>query len=327
MSPRFRGGDGKNDFAILVLLSRQVCAIMSPKLYDPVKTYSKRTMKHFFLLFTLFVIAMTNPTLAQQKSYRVAHINEAPDRTMNAGLFASAAPEAVKKYMPNGSAPASMSSFILFAGEDTILFDTGNNSEIWSQKLTGFGVKPENVKLILLTHMHGDHIGGLLQGDARRFPNAKLLCSKPEYDAGALRERQPQGVQFGRIKAAYGQDFATFNFDDEVFANASVKVKALDAVGHTPGHAVFLIEPPDAQGAKLLIIGDLLHAAALQFPVPEACASFDADKDKAVASRKRILDFAAQEKIPVAGMHLPSPSTGTVKKDDKGGYVWEPAMP
>jgi len=281
-------------------------------------------MRHFVLLTTLIVtMCISSSLFAQKKSYRVAHINEASDRTMNAGLFTSADPEAVKKYMPNGSAPASMSSFVLFAGEDTILFDTGNNSEIWSQNLTGLGVKPENVKLILLTHMHGDHIGGLLQGDARRFPNAKILCSKPEYDFELLRERQPQGAQFSRIKAAYGQDFATFNFDDEVFANASVKVKALDAVGHTAGHTVFLTESPDVQEAKLLIIGDLLHAAALQFPVPEACASYDADKDKAVVSRKRVLDFAAQEKLTIAGMHLPSPSLGTVKKNNQGGYDWE----
>jgi glutathione peroxidase len=183
--------------------------------------------------------------------------------------------------------------------------------------LTDLGVKPENVKLILLTHMHGDHIGGFLQGDARRFPNARVICAKPEYEhwlSGDGNQRTPQR----RIKAVYGQDFTPFNFGDEVFTNPSVKVKALDAAGHTPGHAAFLIEPTEAQGEKLLIIGDLLHAAALQFPVPEACARFDMDHEKAVASRKRILNFAAQEKIPVAGMHLPSPSVGSVETDGGG---------
>jgi glyoxylase-like metal-dependent hydrolase (beta-lactamase superfamily II) len=134
--------------------------------------------------------------------------------------------------------------------------------------------------------------------------------------------RQPAGAQFGRIVGAYGDDFTKFNFDDTVFENPLVKVKAMDAIGHTPGHAAFLIESKKTNENKLLIIGDVIHAAALQFPVPEACASFDQDKDKAAASRKRILDFAAQEKMFIGGMHLPSPSIGTVKKEGQG-YTFE----
>ena len=275
-------------------------------------------MKHFFLLSVLIVtMSISSSILAQQKTFKIVHIDDSPGRAMDAGLFPTASPEAVKKYMPNGNAPASVSTFILFAGEDTIMFDTGNGNETWGKKLIDADVKPENVKFIFLTHMHGDHIGGLLQGNARRFPNAKVLCSKQEYDGTSP-------AQLARLKTAYGQDFEkTFNFGDEVFANAQVKVKAMDAIGHTPGHAVFLIESKEAQDEKLLIIGDLLHAAALQFPVPEACARFDADQEKAIAARKRILDLAAQEKLPVAGMHLPPPSIGTVKKNDQGGYDWE----
>ena len=255
-------------------------------------------------------MSATNSLIAQD--FKVVTIDESGGRTMNAGTFPSADPEAVKTYMPDGSAPASMTTIILLSEEDTVLFDTGLGSEAWSKKLTENSVMPENVKLILITHFHGDHIGGLLQEDARRFPNAKVLASKLEYESGLP----------PKIKAAYGQDFATFNFDDEVFANASVKVKALDAVGHTPGHTVFLIESKKESKERFLVIGDLLHAAALQFPVPEACASFDRDKDGAIAARKRVLDFAAQEKIPVGGMHLPPPSWGKVKKEGNG-YSFE----
>ena len=238
---------------------------------------------------------------------------------MNAGTFASADPAIIKQYMPDGSAPASMSSFVLFTGEDTILFDAALGGEPWNKQLTELGIKPENVKLILLTHFHGDHIGGLLQGDTRRFPNAKVLSSVPEYESGFPKNGTPQ-PQLDKIQSAYGKDFTTFNFDDQVFTNSSVKVKALDASGHTPGHTVFLIE---STKNKLLIIGDLLHAAALQFPAPDVCASFDRDTEKAITTRKRILDFAAQEKIPIGGMHFPPPNIGTVKKDDKGRYEFE----
>ena len=263
----------------------------------------------FYALLFAIVITMcpTHSAFAQQKNYKIVAIDEAPGRTMDAGLFATADPEAVKKYMPEGKVPASVTTFVLFAGEDTILFDAGNGNELWVKKLTDAGVKPENVKFIFLTHRHGDHIGGLFQNETRRFPHAKVLCSKPEYESLA------------KVKSAYGQDFTTFNFEDEVFANTTVKVKALDAVGHTPGHTAFLIE---SQGDKLLIVGDLLHAAALQFPVPEACARFDMDHEKAVAARKRILEGAAKEKYPIAGMHFPSPYIGKVEKNDQGGYIF-----
>ena len=278
-------------------------------------------MNHFFLVATFIVtLGVAGVVLAQD--FRVVPLHENPNRTMNASIFASADPEAVKKHMPEGTAPASTSSFLLFAGEDVVLIDAGQNSEAWSAKLTELGVQPENVKLILLTHFHGDHIGGLLKGDARRFPNAQVLCSTPEYNFYLIRTRQPAGASFSRISAAYGEDFGKFDFDDEVFANPLVKVKALDAAGHTPGHTVFLIEPVQEGKEKLLILGDLLHAAALQFPVPEACASFDMDQEKAIAARKRILDFAVEHQLPVGGMHFPPPGIGMVKKEGSG-YSFE----
>ena len=317
----------------------------------------KISTKHFFLLTALAAtMGVAGSTFAQlnghgniigtivfdqeqlkQKGYKLVAINEDPGRTMAAELFATADQEAVKKYMPEGSAPASMSSFVLFAGEDVILFDAGLGNDLWVSKLNEL-VKPENVKLILLTHMHGDHIGGLLhtttfQRDgvthadvARRFRNAKVLVSEPEYEQHfPTGTNTTIGLQPFRIKDAYGQDFTTFKFDEVVFENSEVRVKAMDASGHTPGHTVFLIESPDAaqrKEEKILILGDLLHAAALQFPFPEACARFDMDQPKAIAARKRILDFAAQEKIPVAGMHFPPPHIGTVEKNDQGGYIF-----
>jgi len=319
----------------------------------------KISTKHFFLL-TALIVAMGvagsafaqsgrnepgNPHIIgtlvfehelQQKGYKLVAIDEDPGRIMAAELFATADQEAVKKYMPEGSAPASMSSFVFFAGEDVILFDAGLGNDLWVSKLNEL-VKPENVKLILLTHFHGDHIGGLfhsnpIRGDGetnRRFPNAKVRCSEQEREA--ITPGYNPNPPSARILAAYGEDFTTFKFDEVVYQNfdnaearVKVRVTALDASGHTPGHTVFLIESwsPDTT-EKMLILGDLLHAAALQFPFPEACARFDMDQPKAIAARKRILDFAAQEKIPVAGMHFPPPSVGIVKKNDQGGYSWE----
>ena len=287
---------------------------------------STSTIMKFFFLFAMFVAALgtVGSVLAQQRSggpigafvfdqaanLSVVAIDESPGRTMNAATFASADPAVVKKFMPDGTAPASMSSFVLFAGEDTVLIDTGAGGETWIKKLTDLGVKPESIKLILLTHFHGDHIGGLFQGNARRFSNAKVLASTPEYDS--------KGAPFEKIKSAYGEYFAKFNFGEEVFANSLIRVTAMDASGHTPGHSAFLLESKLQDKDKLLIIGDLLHAATLQFPAPEACASFDRDPEKSIVARKRVLDFAAQKKILIGGMHLPPPSVGLVTKEEHG---------
>ena len=301
-------------------------------------------MKHVLILFTLFTFAMsvTHSLFAQQRLGGGIVIPVAGQaRTMDASTFPSAAPEVIKRHMPEGGAPASTSSFALLVppfGEEKrqiILFDAGLGDETWIKSLDlAFSIgngSPEDVTLILLTHMHGDHIGGLMNGDVRRFPKAKLLCSEPEYEHWLPKNAEPRTPQIARIKAAYGEDFTTFNFDDIVFerAESMVKIKALDAAGHTPGHTVFLVEHGFNTGdqgvieQKTLIIGDLLHAAALQFPAPEVCARFDMDIPKSIASRKRILDLAAQEKTWVRGMHFPAPYLGTVEKNDQGGYVFK----
>ncbi|MDR1964403.1 MAG: MBL fold metallo-hydrolase [Planctomycetaceae bacterium] len=237
---------------------------------------------------------------------------------MDSGIFVSADPAAVKKYMPEGTAPASMSSFVLFSGDDIVLIDTGLGGTNWVKGLADLGVKPEKIKIILLTHMHGDHIGGLLDGDTRRFPNAVVLSAKLEYDYWLPQNAKAGTPQLEKIKSAYGNDFSkTFEFDEQVFANASIKIKALNAVGHTPGHTAFLIE---SSKSRLLIVGDLLHVAALQFPVPEACPRYDMDPKTATVTRKRLLDFAIQQGLPIGGMHLPAPNIGTVKSNGQGGY-------
>ncbi|MDR0522026.1 MAG: MBL fold metallo-hydrolase [Planctomycetaceae bacterium] len=256
--------------------------------------------------------------------FKIVAVNEMT-RTMETSLFASADPAVVKQYIPKG-APASMSSFVLFAGGEPILFDTGLGGEAWVKKLADLGVKPESVKLILLTHLHSDHVGGLLDGTKSRFPNAVVRCSEPEYQHWLPKNGQPKNKQVGTIQSVYGKRFAeTFRFGDEVFSNVQITIKALDAAGHTPGHTAFLIEAKKPAAQRFLIAGDLLHAAALQFPKPDICTSYDMEPDKAVQSRKRILDFAVREDLLIGGMHFPPPNTGKVRKNDAGGYSFAPA--
>ena len=102
-----------------------------------------------------------------------------------------------------------------------------------------------------------------------------------------------------------------FEFGEEVLPG----IKALDAAGHTPEHTVF-------DTGSLLIVGDLLHAAAIQFPHPEACATYDTDPEKAIQTRKYFYDLAVSSSKPVAGMHLPFPGIGKISKDTNGQYSY-----
>ncbi|MDR3197985.1 MAG: MBL fold metallo-hydrolase [Planctomycetaceae bacterium] len=281
------------------------------------------------ILFCLIFIASTifagTIVSAQQENvkedFKAVVINESV-RNMNAEIFASADQAAVKKYLPEDGAPASMSSFVLFAGNDVVLVDTGLGGSQWVKGLADLGVKPEKIKLILLTHMHGDHIGGLLDGNRRRFPNAEVLSAELEYNYWLPQDSKAKTPQLEKIKTAYGNDFSkTFEFDEQVFENAVMKIKAFNAVGHTPGHTAFLAE---SSKSRLLIVGDLLHAAVLQFPAPEICSRYDMEPIATAASRKRILDFAVKQNLVIGGMHFPVPNIGMVKNNNQGGYEFLP---
>ena len=245
-----------------------------------------------------------------------------------AGTFPDAK-EVFEQCVPNGKAQSSISTFLIripVLGEKpiNILVDTGfgnragGNSQLPANlKKVGYGVAPDDISLVLLTHLHGDHIGGLLDGENRRFSNAKVLCSKEEYDYWIGQNN----ALVKQVKNAYGDDFrGAFGFDETLSLGIDSEIggiKAVDARGHTPGHTAFLLE---SSGEKLMIVGDLVHAAAVQFPHPDVCARYDMDAKQAVEARKRLLDMAAEQNIPIAGMHLPGTGFALIKKDANGGY-------
>ena len=97
-------------------------------------------------------------------------------------------------------------------------------------------------------------------------------------------------------------------------------IKAVPAVGHTPGHTAYQVE---SKGERLLILGDAVHSHAVQFARPEVAIEFDSDKKQAVATRKKLFAWAAKEKLLVSGMHLPFPGLGHVRADGKA-FAWVP---
>lgn len=158
------------------------------------------------------------------------------------------------------------------------------------QNMQELGLEPDTIKQILITHMHGDHIGGLLSEGEPVFKQADLCISVDEYEFWNKEENQLQQA----VLKAYAGRIVTFNEEDLL----PLGIKAIAVPGHTPGHMAF-------QYGNVMIIGDAIHGWDLQKEHPEYCARFDMDKDSAIQSRKQLLDYCKTNKLFVGGMHMP----------------------
>lgn len=223
--------------------------------------------------------------------------DNAEDKLMPVSLFPDASQELIEKLSLQAGIPSSVSVFLVETDSIQILFDTGlgaKDSQL-PERLKRLGIAPEDIRYLYLTHFHGDHIGGMMQGDSVVFPNAEVYASKKEYE-GWMKLPTEQKAQAVKIMEAYKDRLHLFEFGETLPGN----VMACDASGHTPGHTVY-------QVGTLLVIGDLIHGAALQIPHPEICATYDMDKESAIKVRKQYLQEADENQFVMAGMHLPAP--------------------
>ena len=188
-------------------------------------------------------------------------------------------------------------------------------------RLKAAGYDPGDVDVVLITHFHGDHIGGLLGRDGKAaFPNA-VLCV-PKADADYFLPADGPGVPgtdlARKVTAPYVEagKYQPFPADWTIAPG----VAPLSLYGHTPGHTGFVFENGDA---PLVLWGDIVHAYLVQFPNPKATVSYDVSEPGAAAARAEIFEEAALKKYIVAGAHLPFPAVGSVEKDGDA-YKWVP---
>ena len=232
----------------------------------------------------------------------VGTLPDAPPRDVPLSTFSGISEEKMKALAPEGTVKLWRNIFAFVLGETKetkVLVDTGMG-EAGSLLAKVFGdIEPPDI--ILLTHLHADHTGGLMDGDKARFPNAKVYMPKPALDHW----KDTTDERMRKIFNAYGDRILGFTDGEEIIPGLFGRF----AFGHTPGHALY-------ETADILFVGDLLHAASLQFAHPEICASFDMDKPAAVAQRKLWLKKAADSGKPIAGCHLPY--IGKVKVKGEG---------
>jgi glyoxylase-like metal-dependent hydrolase (beta-lactamase superfamily II) len=220
-------------------------------------------------------------------------------------------------------------------GKQLVLFDTGNGSlrreypQMLSRMPDGHlvarmaqaGYTADDVDVVVITHCHPDHIGGLTEGGAPMFPKARYVFGATEFDFWKRGENVREGRKFNRelfmkiCEPLAGR--ATFIAPgDEVVPG----IRSVDAAGHSIGMMAYHIE---SAGKRLLIWADTCIHYVMAIQRPEWHIDVDDDKDKAVATRKRILDMVATDGLFVAGFHMPFPGVGTVETS-AGGYRWLP---
>lgn len=225
--------------------------------------------------------------------------DNAQEHLMPLTLFGDVPQELVDSLGIAGGVPSSMSAFLLEADGKRILFDSGMgapNSGLMAG-LAAAGVLPEDIDYLYLTHFHGDHIGGMMKGDKAVFPRAEVYAARQEYDAW-MQMPDEKKAQVVATMTAYKDRLHLFEYGDTLPG----RVVALNAEGHTPGHTVY-------QTGSFLIVGDLVHGAALQLVRPELCAAYDMNPEMAVKIRKHYLDYARQNGLLLAGMHQPAKRT------------------
>lgn len=219
------------------------------------------------------------------------------DKRMPNSLFYGEADSAkVDSLSPEGSVPSSVSCFLVETQGKKVLFDTGNGTErggMLIQRLDSIGVKPESIDFLVITHFHGDHIGGMTDGGKPVFTNAEVYVPEAEriywkYMSNGNAKAAADAM------AAYGDKVHCFKYTDTL----PLGIKPLAAPGHTPGHTVY-------QMGRLLIVGDLMHGFDLQIQDPTICPSYDMDARQAVETRKKYIDYIRKNKLVAAGMHFP----------------------
>lgn len=205
----------------------------------------------------------------------------------------------VEQLSPSGSVETTIHAFLVKKDNKLTLFDTGNGSDRGGTMLAridsaGFG--PENIDYIILTHMHGDHIGGLLHGDSVVFTHAQVYVPQVEYEYWRTQSSENGQLAVKTIEA-YGDRVHLFSFTDTTAL--PIGIRAMAAIGHTPGHTTYRV------GNRLMIAGDLMHGYDLQRQDMNISPSYDVNPEQAAQSRKFFFNFAGRKHMIIAGMHLP----------------------
>ncbi len=212
-----------------------------------------------------------------------------------------------KAHIPIDVAQFFFTPTVVNTGSELILFDTGLSGPATTKALAAAGYTPDQIDVVVITHMHGDHIGGLMTGDSRTYPNASYVTGSTEYDAW---EKAGNDLFVeNMVPLAKRTKFI------DPGASVASGITSVEAFGHTPGHMAYMLE---SGGKQLLLMADTANHYVWSLAYPDWEVRFDKDKAAAAATRRKILGMLAADKIPMVGYHMPWPGIGYVDTRDEG---------
>ncbi|PDT08842.1 MBL fold metallo-hydrolase [Rhizobium sp. M1] len=229
----------------------------------------------------------------------------------------------------------SHNSFLINTGEKLVLVDAGAGTLLGPHtgkllyNLRASGYRPEQVDEVYLTHMHTDHIGGLIVGGERAFRNAVVRADKRDTDYWLsdenMRAAPAEAKRFFQATAASLSPYIKAGKLNTFEGSADLipGIRARPAYGHTPGHTMYEVE---SKGEKLLVWGDIVHVAAVQFVDPTVTIGYDVDPVEAEQEHWLVFDDAARNRYMVGGAHLPFPGLGHVRNNGDRTYAYVPSI-
>ena len=229
--------------------------------------------------------------------------------------------------------PAPINAFLMQSEDQTILIDAGMGGVEMlgpglgrtSDALVALGVAPEDIDLVIVTHAHPDHIGGLIGSNGAVFPNAEIVVSDTEHafwtDDSVMAQAPDEAKGLFQLAKgvfdAYSDRVRKVSSGTEVAPGITMELSP----GHTPGHALVHIDGGDRE---LLMVADTLHSSVLHTALPETGFGFDTDPALAATSRQIVFDRAATDNLLIAATHVPFPGFGRFVREGDA-YRYAPA--
>ncbi len=259
------------------------------------------------------VVTVQDGTVAMENPAGTFGVNQPPE---------TVAELATQNFLPADKLINGYTPTLVNTGSEVVLFDTGTGTGRLpaaghlAERLAAAGYPPESVDVVVLTHMHGDHIGGLMADGKPVFPNARYVTGATEYDFWSSPDRlsgpTENGAKLVQANIVPLAEKTTFvKGGDSVVSG----ITAIEAFGHSPGHMVYNLE---SNGRRLVLTADTANHFVLSMQRPDWHVRFDMDKDKGVATRKQVLGMIAADKVPFVGFHMPFPSVGYLEPMGEG---------